>query len=122
MAAPVSGSNPVSSRDEWFDRFARRTAGGMSRRESVGWFAGTAATAIFGSLIKPGSALAAAAFGQGKDSGCTGTRASYSEGCSKPVPKLNYKPAENGCGPQKGFDPVPDRPLNIANFKSACNG
>jgi hypothetical protein len=121
MASPMNGSMPVVTRDNWFDRLARRAAGGgMSRRDAVGIFAGTTAMAILGSLVKPGSA-SGATHTQG-DSGCSGKRKPYTEGCPKPVPKNDYKPGENGCGPQKGFDPVPDRPLNVANFNSACNG
>ncbi|MEO8577507.1 MAG: phospholipase A2, partial [Gemmatimonadales bacterium] len=50
-----------------------------------------------------------------------GTRTFYREGCKKPVPKLNFTPNENGCGPQNGFNPVPQTPLNMASFTSACN-
>jgi Group XII secretory phospholipase A2 precursor (PLA2G12) len=122
VASPVNGTMPVVTRDDWFDRLARRAGGeGVTRRDAVGLFAGTTAAAILGLLIKPGTAFGAT-HTQGKDPGCSGTRKPYREGCARPIPKRNYTPAENGCGPQKGFDPVPDQPLNLANFNTACNG
>ena len=120
MATAMNGSMPVVPRDDWFDRLARRTAGGMSRRDSVGFFAGTTVIAMLTSLIEPDRALGATR-AQG-DSGCSGKRNPYKAGCAKPVPKRDYTPGQNGCGPMKGFDPVPDRPFNVANFFEACNG
>jgi hypothetical protein len=131
MATSVKGSLPVSPRDDWFDRLARSAArnGGtrrdesqakISRRDAVGVFAGTTAMAIVASWVKPKPTLGAQT-APGKDPGCNGIRTFYRANCSKPVPKLNYKPAENGCGPQNGVNPVPQTPLYIANFTSACN-
>ena len=58
-----------------------------------------------------------------KDAGCPGTRTFYRADCDKKVPKLPpYKPAVNGCGPQNGFNPVPQSPLYLATFTPACDG
>lgn len=129
MAHSVKGAPPVIPRDDWFDRLARRSVGreitsssrgSITRRDVVGVFAGTTALAFFGSLLKPARASGSLA-NRAKDEGCAGTRSFYVEGCSKPIPKLNYTPKENGCGPQNGFNPVPQAPLNMANFKTACD-
>lgn len=121
MAAPVKGSMPVMPRDDWFDRLARNAAGSMSRRDAVGWFSGTALIALLGTRTRP-------VRGRGihrttNDPGCAGTRTFYRASCQNKVPKLPpYKPAINGCGPQEGFNPVPQRPLGLATFTPACNG
>ncbi|MEO8578224.1 MAG: hypothetical protein ABI556_16045 [Gemmatimonadales bacterium] len=116
----AKGSAPVSPRDDWFDRLARRAASGVSRRDAVGMLAGTTVMAFFGASVKP-SRLVAAEPKRGDDPGCSGTRSAYREGCSK-VPKLNYTPAINGCGPQKGTNLVPQAPLYLADFTQPCNG
>jgi hypothetical protein len=92
----------------------------MTRRDAVGLFAGTTALAFLGSWMKPGQALSAAPRAT-QDPGCAGTRTFYKEGCAKPVPKLNHKPAVNGCGPQNGFNPIPQSPLYLATFTPACD-
>jgi len=132
VPAVAKGSLPVAVREDWFDRLARaaarnRTAGvdegrgNVSRRDAVGFFAGTTAMAILGSWAMPRRAFSASP-GRG-DPGCSGIRTFYKAGCAKPVPKLApYRPAVNGCGPQNGFNPVPQAPLFIANFSSACDG
>ncbi len=111
---------PVLPRDDWFDRLARAAAGSMSRRDAIGLFTGTTAMAILGSWVRPSRAFGAGQ-SQGKDPGCGGIRTFYRAGCARPVPKLNYKPAVNGCGPQNGYNPVPQTPLYVANFTSACD-
>jgi hypothetical protein len=120
MAAPVKGSLPVPPRDDWFDRLARTAAGSMSRRDAVGLFAGTTVMAILGSWVRPSRAFSAGR-GQGKDPGCSGTRTFYRADCAKKVPKLNYKPPVNGCGPQNGVNLVPQTPLFVATFTPACD-
>jgi hypothetical protein len=92
----------------------------MSRRDAVGAIAGTTVMAILGSWIRPVQAFGRD-LSQGKDPGCGGIRTFYRTGCAKPVPKLNYKPPVNGCGPQNGFNPVPQTPLNLATFTPACD-
>jgi hypothetical protein len=122
MAASVNGSQPVEPRDDWFDRLARKAAGGMSRRDAIGFFGGTTAMAFLGVRVKPAIDLDAVPHAM-KDPGCAGNRVAYKAGCSKPVPKPPpYKPPVNGCGPQKGVNIVPQQPLYIADFTSACNG
>lgn len=120
----MNGSNgyaPVTPRDDWFDRLARRAASGISRRDAVGVLAGTTAMAFFGSIVKP-SRLVAAEPHQGKDAGCSGTRSAYREGCNKVPKPPPYTPAMNGCGPQKGLNLVPQAPLYLADFTQPCNG
>jgi len=122
MAAPVKGSLPLTPRDDWFDRLARGAAGSMSRRDAVGFFAGTTMTAILRSWVRP-SRVFGVGPRQGKDPGCAGIRTFYKADCPNKVPKLPpYKPAINGCGPQNGFNPVPQSPLYLANFTPACDG
>jgi len=130
MATPMKGAQPLIPRDDWFDRLARRAAGGMSRRDAIGFFGSTTVMAFLGARVKP-SRASGTAHSQGKDPGCSGTRTFYKEGCANPVPKLNYEPKKNGCGPQTGFfasaerpqgyNPVPQKPLYLANFTPACN-
>ena len=127
----MKGSLPVIPRDDWFDRLARNAARNgsagrrenresISRRDAVGVFAGTTAMAILGSWLRPTPAHSAPAV-HGKDPGCSGIRTFYRDGCKK-VPKLPpYKPAKNGCGPQNGFNPVPQAPLYLASFTPACD-
>jgi hypothetical protein len=127
------GHAPVIPRDDWFDRLARSAArkartgakenhGSITRRNAVGLFAGTTAFAILGSWMKPAHALSAMPRAA-PDPGCPGTRTFFREGCAKKVPKLApYKPAVNGCGPQNGFNPVPQAPLYLADFSPACDG
>ena len=116
----TNGAMPVVPRDDWFDRLARRAAGDMTRRDAVGSFGGAALLAFLGLRAKPRAAFAAEP-GQTRDPGCAGTRTFYSAGCKNPVPKLNYKPAVNGCGPQNGFNPVPQTPLYMTSFTPACD-
>ena len=121
---------PVTTREDWFDRLARtaarpRTPGsnesdGISRRDALGIFTSATAMAFLGSWARPRHALGATPH-TGKDPGCGGTRTSYSEGCAKKVPKLNFTPNKNGCGPQNGFNFVPQAPLFIASFTPACD-
>jgi hypothetical protein len=131
MAASMKGSLPVTPRDDWFDRLAQSAArngtagrdasrGRISRRDAVGVFAGTTAMAMIASWVKPRPALGATP-AVANDPGCAGIRTFYKEGCSNPVPKLNFKPNENGCGPQNGFNAVPQTPLGMATFTPACN-
>lgn len=119
MAAAVKRP-PAATRDEWFDRLARGAAKSMSRRDAVGFVAGTTAMAIVASWFRPSWAMSAGA-APVMDPGCNGTRTLYFAGCAKPVPKLNPKFPVNGCGPQNGFNPVPQTPLNLANFSPACD-
>jgi hypothetical protein len=121
MATSVKRSEPVTARDGWFDRLARGYAGTVSRREAVGFLAGTTAAAMLGSWMRPSWAFGSTSVLE-KDPGCAGARTFYKAGCSKPVPKLNYTPPVNGCGPQNGFNPVPQTPLNLATFTPACDG
>jgi hypothetical protein len=122
MAAPVKRSPRATTSDEWFDRLARGAARSMSRRDAVGFFAGTTAIAVLGSWVRPSRTLNASTV-NGSDPGCAGTRSFYRAGCPKPVPKLPpYRPAVNGCGPQNGFNPVPQAPLYLADFSPACDG
>ena len=121
---------PVVPRDDWFDRLARaaarpRTHGniesdGMSRRDAVGIFTSATAMAILGSWARPRRALGATP-PPGQDPGCDGIRTFYNETCAKKVPKLNFTPNRNGCGPQNGFNAVPQAPLFLASFTPACN-
>jgi hypothetical protein len=110
----------TAPRHDWFDRLARAAAGRMSRRDAVGVIAGTTVMAILGSWVRPIRAFGRD-LGQGKDPGCSGIRTFYRAGCPKPVPKLKYPPPVNGCGPQNGFNPVPQTPLNLATFTPACD-
>lgn len=114
------GQTPVRAQDDWFDRLARRAATGMSRRDAVSWFLGTTAAAAVGSAVKP-SRLFGAQPALGQDSECPAGRTFYKDGCAKPVPKKNYTPQVNGCGPQNGVNLVPQVPLYLANFSSACD-
>ncbi|MDB4882913.1 MAG: group secretory phospholipase [Gemmatimonadetes bacterium] len=107
-------------RDDWFDRLARKSAGGMSRRDAIGWFSASALMAFVGMRVKPRTAFAAT-LAPAADPGCAGTRTFYRKDCSNKVPKQNYKPAVNGCGPQNGFNPVPQTPLYMASFTPACD-
>ena len=109
----------MGTRDEWFDRLARGAAGSMSRRDAVRFFGGAAAFAMLGTLMKPRRALGEAAGVSGEE--CTGIRTFYRASCDKKVSKLNYKPPINGCGPQNGFNPVPQSPLYLATFTPACD-
>jgi hypothetical protein len=93
----------------------------MSRSDALGFVAGTTAMAILPSWARPSWALGAAPVPP-PDPGCAGIRTFYRAGCSKPVPKLNPKFPVNGCGPQNGFNPVPQVPLYIADFSVACDG
>ena len=128
----ANGSVPVAMREPWFDRLARAaarngTAGAdegrenVSRRDAVGFFAGTTAMALLASWARPSRAFSAPP-SRVTDPGCSGTRTSYKAGCAKPVPKLPpYKPPVNGCGPQNGYNPVPQTPLFVATFTPACD-
>jgi hypothetical protein len=116
----MNGAMPVIPRDDWFDRLARKSAGSMSRRDAVGWFSGATLLALFGRSVTVRSAFAARPTPP-TDPGCNGTRTFYRKGCAKPIPKLNYKPPVNGCGPQNGFNPVPQTPLYMASFTPACD-
>jgi hypothetical protein len=117
----MKGSLPVTPRDDWFDHLARSVAGSMSRRDAVGFLAGTTVMAILGSWVRPGRAFGAGA-SEENDPGCDGARTFYRPDCPNKVPKLApYKPAINGCGPQEGFNPVPQSPLYLASFTPACN-
>jgi hypothetical protein len=108
----------IPAGDGWFDQLARISARDVSRRTTLKLAAGLTATSIAASWLRPGPARAKALAG---DSGCAGTRSAYSSGCAKPVPKQNYTPSFNGCGPENGFVAVPQRPLNVATFTKACN-
>lgn len=109
----------------WFDRLAREVARGMSRRDLLGLLLGTTATALFGSWLLPrrawGAGSAAAA-----DPDCDGIRTLYYPGCPKKIPKQNYTPTENGCGPEggvfgTGINAVPNSPMYLADFTEPCN-
>lgn len=110
----------------WFDRLAREVARGMPRRELVRLLLGTTATALFGSWLRPGRAWGAGS-ASAADPDCKGVRTLYYPGCPKKVPKQNYEPGVNGCGPEggvfgTGINAVPNSPLYLADFTSACNG
>jgi len=121
----------------FLDQLARDVARGMSRREVVRLLAGTTAQAMFGSSPRPAHAIAksrnrprALDCGGVKPSGppviCDGTRTFYRANCQKTIPKLNYTPGCNGCGPEggvfgTGISAVPNSPLYLANFQPACN-
>lgn len=121
MAASVKRSDPATPRDEWFDRLARNAARSMSRRDAIGFIGGVAVMAMVPSWMRP-SRIVAVTPRAGGDPGCDGTRTFYRVDCANPVPKLPpYKPAINGCGPQNGFNPVPQSPLYLATFTSACD-
>jgi len=92
----------------------------MTRRDAVGFAAGTTVMAILASWARPSWALSAAPVPP-PDPGCAGTRTFYRAGCNA-VPKLNPKFPVNGCGPQNGVNPVPQVPLYIADFSVACDG
>lgn len=121
---------PMVPRDDWFDRLARSAAlprksrsnesDGMSRRDVVGIFTIASTMAILGSWARPRRAFGATVQ-PGSDPGCDGIRTFYKEGCAKKVPKLNFRPNINGCGPQTGINLVPQAPLFLASFTPACN-
>jgi len=116
LTPPPHGSAPLPASNALFDRLARTLARDMSRRQTLRLAAGATATAVFGSWLHPRWGVAAG------DPGCAGTRTSYSEGCAKPVAKLNYTAPFNGCGPENGVNIVPNSPLGVANFYEACKG
>jgi hypothetical protein len=110
----------------WFDRLARDVARGMSRREAVSLLVGTTALAVFGSWVRPVRSWAARS-GLAQDPDCNGIRSFYRPDCPKLVPKQNYTPSVNGCGPEggvfgTGINAVPNSPLFLADFTSACDG
>jgi hypothetical protein len=108
----------IPAGDGWFDRLARIAARdtNISRRSSLKLAAGVTATALVASWVRPARAVTATG-----PSDCAGTRNPYVDGCFKPVPKQNYKPTSNGCGPEKGFIKPPQSPLGVATFTPACN-
>lgn len=110
----------------WFDRLAREVARGMSRREILRLLLGTTATALFGSWLRPRRAWGAGS-ASASDPDCNGVRTLYYPGCPKKVPKQNYSPSVNGCGPEggvfgTGINAVPNSPMYLADFTEACNG
>jgi len=110
----------------WFDRLARDVARGMSRRETVRLLVGTTALAVFGSWLRPRRVVGARS-GLAQDPDCDGFRTPYRPDCLNLVPKLNYTPTVNGCGPEggvfgTGINAVPNSPLYLADFTEACNG
>ena len=114
LTMPPEGEELLPAGDGWFDRLARAAATKTSRRETFRLTAGVAAGAVVASWIRPSLSVAA-------DPDCSGTRTFYSEGCAKPVPKQNYTPPFNGCGPENGVNLVPNSPLGVATFTTACN-
>jgi hypothetical protein len=120
MTRWTKGAMPMVPRDDWFDRLARKSAGDMSRRDAIGWFGSASLLAFLGMRTKPRAAFAATT-ARAADPGCPGKRSPYTESCPTKVSKQNYEPPINGCGPQKGFNPVPQTPLWMASFKPACN-
>jgi len=109
----------------WFDRLARDVARGMSRREAVRLLAGSTAMAVFGSWVRP-TRVTSARGGLAQDDDCKGIRTFYRPDCQNPIPKQNYKPSINGCGPEggvfgTGINAVPNSPFYLANFRPACN-
>jgi hypothetical protein len=110
----------------WFDGLARDVARGMPRREAVRLLVGTTALAVFGSWLRPGRMMGARS-GLAPDPDCDGFRTPYRPDCPNLVPKLNYTPSVNGCGPEggvfgSGINAVPNSPFYVADFTSACNG
>lgn len=105
----------------WFDELARAVASDVSRRRALSLLAGATAATVTGSLVRPRRAPGAVA-SAASDPGCTSIRTPYKPDCPKHVPKLNYRPSFNGCGPQNGVNVVPNNPLGIGNFRAACNG
>jgi hypothetical protein len=110
----------------WFDWLARDIARGMRRRDAVRLMAGTAVVALFESSGRP-SWIRGADRHVALDPDCDGFRWPYYDGCVNPVPKLNYTPSVNGCGPEggvfgTGINAVPNSPYVGANFTQACNG
>jgi hypothetical protein len=115
LTMPPAGEELLPVGDGWFDRLARVTARGSSRREALRLAAGVTATAMVASWVRPSRGVAAG------DADCSGTRTAYSAGCAKPVDKLNYTASFNGCGPENGINVVPNSPLGIATFTEPCN-
>ena len=81
--------------------------------------------AVFGSWPRRSGAMSAQS-GMEQGKGCPGIRSFYRADCKNPVPKQNYKPGFNGCGPEggvfgTGINAVPNNPLFLANFRPACN-
>lgn len=113
------GHDLIPVGDGWFDQLARISAQDVSRRTTFKLAAGMTALSIAASWLRPGRVRAKGLAG---DSDCNGTRSPYTSTCSKPVPKQNYTPSFNGCGPENGVVAVPQRPLNVATFTPACNG
>lgn len=111
---------------DWFDGVARDLARGMPRRNAVRVMAGAAVFTLFGLRGRAGTGEHSG--GHQPDPGCPdGIRSFYRPDCPNPVPKQNYTPGVNGCGPEggvfgTGVNAVPNSPLGIANFTSACNG
>jgi hypothetical protein len=111
---------------DWFDRLARDVARGLSRREAVRILLTTASVAVFGSWVGPGRTWGASR-AVPRDPDCKGVRTFYRPDCPKKVPKQNYQPSVNGCGPEggvfgTGINAVPNSPLFLADFSSACDG
>jgi hypothetical protein len=110
----------------WFDRLARDVARGMPRRNAIRLIAGAFVLTVFGIRRRPGTVWGAErALAQDQD--CDGIRTLYYPECPHPVPKQNYQSGVNGCGPEggvfgTGINAVPNSPLGIANFTSACDG
>lgn len=110
----------------WFDGLAREVARGMPRREVIRLLAGTTVLALFGFRARAGGIVGAKS-APAQDPGCDGIRTFYRPDCPNPVPKQNYTPSVNGCGPEggvfgTGVNAVPNSPFNLANFTSACDG
>ena len=110
----------------WFDGLARDVARGMPRRNAIRLIAGTFALAAFGIRWRPGTAWGVERR-LAQDPDCDGIRTFYRPDCPNPVPKQNYTPSVNGCGPEggvfgTGINAVPNSPLGVANFTSACDG
>ncbi len=114
------------------DRVARGAASGMTRRDLIRIGAGAAAAAALPAAAWPTAAPAAKRRGtcprvpRGTcPPGTTARR--WSSGASQSIPS-GVRSTFNGCGPESGIklpifgrtDPVPDRPLLLADFYDGC--